>query len=68
MLLPDEIAEARRSQRAVNLEILGLLLTGHQTSIVRHNRPPLRATSPALTRTPVAPSVPASAASASITE
>ena len=68
VFLTHEVAQSLRTQRAVVLLVLRLFLSRNQTRVVGHGRPPESAASPALTRSPVEPSHPTSAASASITE
>ena len=66
VLLPDELLEPLGPQAALGLLLAGLLLPVDQpVRVVRHPRPPPSATRPALTRSSVVPSAPASAASAS---
>ena len=68
VFLANEVTQSLRTQRAVVLLILRLFLSRNQTCVVGHGRPPESAASPALTRSPVEPSHPTRAASASITE
>ena len=68
VLLPDEIAESLRAERAVDLAILRLFLAGDDAYVVRHQRPPPSLASAALIRSSAEPSAPCRAASASITE